>query len=133
MENLRQYEFCHHLLETVLVGGVKAGGATPTPTAGKTEKKPSKWRLFHGKSSSDKSSKPSAAVAAGDRGRGGGEKEGKQVTFGKQAKQPKVKEKKSKKTTNKVCWSVCGAKPVASCMYEAVEMSTGTEVEISEM
>ena len=90
------------------MGGVKAGGATLTPTAGKTEKKPSKWRLFHGKSSSDKSSKPSAAaVATGDRGRGGGgEKEGKQVTFGKQAKQPKVKEKKSKKTTNKVCWSV---------------------------
>ena len=109
MENLRQYEFCHHLLETVLVGGVKAGGATPTPTAGKAEKKPSKWRLFHGKSSSDKSNKPSAAVAGGDRGRGGGgEKEGKQVTFGKQAKQPKVKEKKSKKTTNKVCWS-CGS------------------------
>ena len=91
------------------MGGVKASEATATPTAGKVDKKPSKWRLFHGKSSSDKSNKPIAAVATGDSGRGEG---GKQVTFGKQAKQPKAKEKKSKKTT-KVCWSVRWANSLA--------------------
>lgn len=97
VENLRQYEFCHHLLETVLVGGVKPVEATPTSTAGtgKAEKKPSKWRLFHGKTSSEKSNKPAAPAASG----GGGDR-GKTVSFGKQTKQPK--EKKTKKTSNKV-------------------------------
>lgn len=102
MENLRQYEFCHHLLESVLVGGVKPSEAKPTPRASKTDKKPSKWRLFHGKTSTEKSNKPmataSSAVAASDSGLGGGggakDRGGKQV---KQAKQPK--EKKNKKTS----------------------------------
>lgn len=79
------------------MGGVKPSEATPTPRASKTDKKPSKWRLFHGKTSTEKSNKPmatsSSAVAVGG---GGGAKDrgGKQV---KQAKQPK--EKKNKKTS----------------------------------
>ena len=96
MENQRQYEFCHHLLETVLVGRVRANEATPTSTAGKVEKKPSKWRLFHGKTSGDKSNKPATSAVTAS-GSGGGGERGKQVTFGKQTKQPK--EKKSKKTS----------------------------------
>lgn len=46
MENQRQYEFCHHWLERVLVGGVKQ-----SPPAAKAGRKTSRWRLFQGKSS----------------------------------------------------------------------------------
>ena len=81
------------------MGRVKAIEATPTSTTGKAEKKPSKWRLFHGKTSSEKSSKP-AATAAVVAGSGGGGDRGKAVSFGKQTKQPK--EKKTKKTSSKV-------------------------------
>ena len=79
------------------MGGVRASEATPTSRSGKVEKKPSKWRLFHGKTSNEKS-KP---AVAGDDGAGG-----KQVTFGKQTKQ--VKEKKSKKISRKVHLCVWG-------------------------
>ena len=79
------------------MGGVRASEATPTSRSGKVEKKPSKWRLFHGKTSNEKS-KP---VVVGDDGAGG-----KQVTFGKQTKQ--VKEKKSKKISKKVHLCVWG-------------------------
>ena len=46
MENQRQYEFCHHWLERVLVGEVKQ-----SPPAAKGGRKTSRWRLFQGKSS----------------------------------------------------------------------------------
>ena len=79
------------------MGGVRANEATPTYTAGKAEKKPTKWRLFHGKTSGDKSNKPATStVAASGSGGGGGGERGKQVTFGKQTK---PKEKKNKKTS----------------------------------
>ena len=95
MENLRQYEFCHRLLEAVLVGGTRATEATPTSTSGKVEKKPSKWRLFHGKTSGEKFKPKGADGNRHDDVVGG---EGKQVTFGKQTKQ--VKEKKRKKSSS---------------------------------
>ena len=65
-----QYEFCHHLLVQVLVGGASQGVAT------KGERKTSKWKLFQGKSSN----KETAA--------------GKSNTAGKQGKTKKKKQSK---------------------------------------
>ena len=50
------------------MGGVKTSEATSTSTAGKVEK-PSKWRLFHGKTSSERSSKPATVVVEEIEGR----------------------------------------------------------------
>lgn len=89
MENLRQYEFCHQLLETVLVGGVRNGEATPTSSSGRVEKKASKWRLFHRRTDIEKQS-----------GAGRGDDKGKKVSSERPTK--KEKGKKSKKISGKV-------------------------------
>lgn len=64
VENQRQYEFCHRLLEQVLVGGVRSSETPPTGTSNK-EKKTSKWRLFHGKTSNDQSKNKSKPDSLG--------------------------------------------------------------------